>query len=167
VLCEARMAMNAEEARAMLAASRARPELVCQLVPSPFGFKADRVIKELVGSGFLGELREVVAIGTNDALADAQAPLVWRQVRELSGLNMLTLGILHETLIRWTPDPRRVMAQVCAFTPERLDPATGLTRRVGTPDSVQALTVLENGARGMYHVSGVTRYSSVRQRRDA
>lgn len=158
VLCEARMAMNAEEARTMLAASRARPELVCQLVPSPFGFKADRVVKQLIDSGFLGELREVVVIATSDALADAHAPLVWRQVRELSGLNMLTLGILHETLIRWTPDPIRVMAQVCAFTPERSDPGTGLTRRVGTPDSVQVLTVLENGARGIYHVSGVTRF---------
>src|SRR5688572_2859248 len=38
VLLEARMAMNAAEARAMLAASQARPELVCQIVPSPLGF---------------------------------------------------------------------------------------------------------------------------------
>lgn len=158
VLCEARMAMNSEEGRTMLAASRARPEQVCQLVPSPFGFKADRVVKDLIESGFLGELREAVVIATSDVLADAHAPLVWRQVRELSGLNMLTLGIVHETLIRWSPDPIRVMAQVCAFTPERMDPATGLTRRVGTPDSVQVLTVLENGARGIYHVSGVTRF---------
>ena len=36
VLCEARMAMNAAEARAMLAASRRHPSLVAQIVPSPF-----------------------------------------------------------------------------------------------------------------------------------
>jgi predicted dehydrogenase len=158
VLTEARMAMNADQARAMLAASRAHPELVCQVVPSPFGLRGDRVVKQLVAAGYLGALREVVVIGTTDVLADAATPLSWRQVREFSGVNMLTLGILHETLIRWVPDPVRVQAQVHAFTPERVDPGRGTAVPVGTPDSVQVLTVLENGARGMYHVSGVTRF---------
>jgi predicted dehydrogenase len=30
--------------------------------------------------------------------------------------------------------------------------------RVGTPDSVQVLSILEGGARGIYHVSGVTHF---------
>jgi predicted dehydrogenase len=158
VLTEARMAMNGAEARRMLAAAQARPELVAQIVPSPIGFRAHRVIRELIDSGYLGRLREVVAIGTGDQLADADTPLGWRQVGELSGVNMLILGILHETLVRWTPDPVRVMAQLQAFVPERLDPATGLRRRVGTPDSIQCLTMIEGGARGLYHVSGVTRF---------
>jgi predicted dehydrogenase len=159
VLTEARMAMNADEARRMLAASQAHPGLVCQVVPSPFGLRVDRVLTQLIRSGYLGELREVVVLGTNDALADPQAPLSWRQVAALSGLNMLTLGILHETLIRFVPDPVRVLAQAHAFTPQRLDPATGMPVRVGTPDSVQVLTVLENGARGIYQFSGVTRFA--------
>jgi predicted dehydrogenase len=158
VLCEARMATNVKEARAMLAASRAHPELVCQLVPSPFGFRADRVMKRLIASGFLGQLREVVVIGASDVLADPHTPLSWRQVSELSGLNMLTLGIIHETLIRWVPEPIRVMAQVHAFTPERTDPATGMSVRVGTPDSVQVLATLDGGAAVIYHISGVTRF---------
>jgi predicted dehydrogenase len=156
VLVEARMAMNAEEARQMHAASEAHPNLVCQVVPSPFGFRADRVVKQLIASGYLGELREVVVIGTNDALADRRTPLLWRQVAALSGVNMLTLGILHETLIRWVPDPVRVHAQTCAFTPERIDAASGAITPVGTPDSVQVLTTLANGARCIYHVSGIT-----------
>ncbi len=158
VLTEARMAMNAEEARRMLEASQAHPELVCQVVPSPFGFRAHRVVKRLIDSGFLGQLREVVVIAANDALADAETPLGWRQVHELSGLNMLMLGIVHETLSRWIPQAVRVFAQAQAFTPERLDPATGMLRRVGTPDSVQVLTTLENGAHAVYHVSGVARF---------
>jgi len=156
VLVEARLAMNAEEARAMLAASQARPELVCQVVPSPLGLRADRVMKRMLAAGYLGELREVVVLGTTDVLADSDTPLSWRQVSELSGLNMLTLGILHETLTRWVPDPVRIMAQTHAFTPRRRDPSTGMLLRVGTPDSVQVLTVLPGGARGMYHVSGIT-----------
>jgi predicted dehydrogenase len=158
VLTEARMAMNAAEARQMLDAARAQPQLVAQIVPSPLGFRAHRVVRELIDSGFLGRLREVVAIGTGDHLADADVPLGWRQVAELSGVNMLVLGILHETVLRWTPPPTQVVAQLQAFVPERLDPATGLRRRVGTPDSVQVLTMLEGGARGLYHVSGVTRF---------
>ena len=158
VLVEARMAMNAAEARAMLAASQAHPELVCQIVPSPLGLRADKVVKQCIDSGQLGELREVLVTSTNDALADSHTPLSWRQASALSGLNMLTLGIVHETLTRWVPEPVRVLAQVHAFTIQRPDPASGMPVRVGTPDSVQVMTVLEGGARAMYHVSGVTRF---------
>src|SRR5215213_3651605 len=35
VLTEARLSLNAAEAHRMLAAARQRPELVCQIVPSP------------------------------------------------------------------------------------------------------------------------------------
>lgn len=158
VLTEARMAMNAAEAREMLAASQARPDLVAQIVPSPFGLTTGRTVQRLIEEGWLGDLREVVVIGTHDGLADASTPLHWRQVAALSGLNMLTLGILHETLIRWVPEPLRVLAQAAAFTPERIDSASGMRRRVGTPDSVQVLTQLDGGARGLYHFSGVTRF---------
>ena len=160
VLTEARMAMNAAEARQMLAASQAHPELVYQIVPSPLGFRAHRVVKRLIESGHLGQLREVLVTAANDNLADAETPLSWRQVHELSGLNMLTLGIVHETLMRWVPQPRRVFAQAQAFVPERFDPATGMRRRVGTPDSVQVLAVLESGAQAVYRASGVARFGS-------
>ncbi len=76
--------------------------------------------------------------------------------RRLSGYNMLTLGIFHETLMRWVPQPIRVLAQVHAFTPTRVDPTCGVRRPVGTPDSVQVLAELTGGARVCYQVSGVT-----------
>lgn len=158
VLCEARMAMNVAEAEQMLAASQRNPQLVSQLVPSPLGLGMHRTMKKLIGSGFLGQLREVAVISTNDGLADSAAPLHWRQVRELSGVNMLTLGIVHETLLRWAAPPVRVLAQASAFTPQRLDSATGALRPVGTPDSVQVLATLADGAAVVYHVSGVTRF---------
>jgi predicted dehydrogenase len=158
VLVEARMAMNAAEARQMLAASEAKPELVAQIVPSPFGLRAGSVVKEMLDDGYIGDLREVLLCAANDSLADSEAPLSWRQSAEYSGLNMLMLGILHETLIRWTPDPLRVMAQTHAFTTERTDPAGGELRCVGTPDSVQVLTKLPGGARGIYHISGAIHF---------
>ncbi len=154
VLCEARMAMNAAEAHEMLAESQKHPDLVAQIVPSPFGLKGDATMRRLIAEGCLGELREVQVIALNGALADAKAPLSWRQDAALSGVNMLLLGIVHETLIRWVPSPVRVIAQAHAFIPERVDPESGLRRKVGTPDSVQVLTVLPNGARATYHFSG-------------
>jgi len=104
----------------------------------------------------VGELREVSVYARNNALADPAAPLSWRQDLALSGFNMLTLGIVHETLLRWAPSPARVLAQVHAFIPTRIDPESGVRRPVGTPDSVQILAILENGARAVYHLSGVT-----------
>ena len=155
VLCEARMSMNAAEGREMLAASQQSPSLVAQLVPCPFGLKGDATVRRLITDGYLGELREVQVVGMNGALADPTAPLSWRQDAALSGVNMLTLGILHETLIRWVPSPVSVLAQAHAFIPQRADPECGLRRNVGTPDSLQALTTLPNGARAVYQFSGV------------
>src|SRR5947208_14530409 len=56
VLTEARMCMNAAEAREMLVAARRHPGLVTQVVPSPFGLKGQQVVQELLEGGFLGEL---------------------------------------------------------------------------------------------------------------
>jgi len=156
VLCEARMSLNAVEAQQMLEASRKHADHIAQLVPSPFGLRGDEVIRHKLESGYIGELREFQAFGMNGALADPKAPLSWRQDAVLSGINMLTLGIVHETVLRWLPNPLRVMAQAHAFIPARVDPHSGTQRAVGTPDSVQVLSVLPNGVRGIYHFSGVT-----------
>jgi predicted dehydrogenase len=158
VLTEARMSMNAAEAHRMLKASRQHPEVVTQIVPSPFGLKGHNLMRELIDSAYLGELREVQVFSLNAGLADPAAPLSWRQDATLSGYNMLTLGIVHETLLRWAPPPVSVVAQVHAHIAGRIDPASGVLRPVGTPDSVQAVAVLSNGARATYHFSGVTSF---------
>ncbi len=154
VLTEARMAMNAGEARQMLDASRRRPELVAQIVPSPFGLRGGALVKEMLAAGEIGQLREVVVLGTNDSLLDADRPIHWRQIGQFSGVNMLTLGILHETLIRWTPDPICVRAQTQTFVKQRRDAESGELQSVDTPDSVHVLTELPDGALGIYHLSG-------------
>src|SRR5438105_4334731 len=156
VLTEARMSMNAAEAHQMLAAARKHPKLVTQVVPSPYGLRGVDFIAELIDAGFVGEMREVRVWSVNGSLADAAAPLSWRQDLSLSGFNILTLGILHETLLRWIAPPVRVLAQAHAFIPTRIDPQSGVRRAAGTPDSAQVLAVLADGTRVVYQLSGVT-----------
>jgi predicted dehydrogenase len=159
VLTEARMCLNAAEAHRMLAASEQRPHLVTQIVPSPYGLRGHDVVRELLASGYIGQPRELHVFGMSAQLGHPATPLSWRQDAALSGLNTLSLGILHETVSRWVAPVVRVLAQAHAFIPTRIDPASGVRRSVGTPDSVQVLTVHADGMRGIYQFSGVTPFS--------
>ena len=59
VMTEARMAMDADQARDMLYASRLKPHLVTQIVPSPMTLKVDQTIQELIADGYLGDVLQV------------------------------------------------------------------------------------------------------------
>src|SRR5262249_44102100 len=59
VLCEARMARDAQEARAMRDAAQARPRLVAQVVPSPFTLGVDATVRRLIAEGYLGDILAV------------------------------------------------------------------------------------------------------------
>jgi len=47
------------------------------------------------------------------------APVHWRQDSTISGRNVLTLGILHETVLRWLPQPESVVVQAATFSHQR------------------------------------------------
>lgn len=163
VLTEARLARTAAEAQRMLAASQAHPELVAQVVPSPFGLVQDQFVRNLIDERYLGSLREVVVIGSDDTFWDYTELMHWRQDAEISGLNMLTLGILHETVSRWVPPTLRVFAQTKLFEPRRPAPDSQGLIETTVPDSAQILTQLEGGARGIYHFSGITLFGPGKQ----
>jgi predicted dehydrogenase len=163
VLCEARMARNLTEARQMQAAADARLDKVAQLVPSPYGLKVGPFVQKLIADRFLGTLREVVVLGVDDSFWDYSQPIHWRQDSEISGLNILSLGILHETLLRWAPAPVRIMAQTTLFEPKRPSLEAGHYVDVTVPDHVHVLTELENGERGTYHFSGVALFGPGKQ----
>jgi predicted dehydrogenase len=113
VLVEGRMAMDAAEARAMLAAARACPGQVAMVVPAPFGF-ADVTIRRLLDAGAIGELRMARV-----AWAGPVAPTgrdQWRRQRRFSGNNVMTLGILYETIARWLGHASEVSATLRNFS---------------------------------------------------
>lgn len=163
VLTEARMARNLDEAKKMLAASQAHPELVAQIVPSPYGLTCGPFVKQLIRDLFIGDLRELVVLGADDVFWDYSIPLHWRQDKEISGLNVLAMGILHETALRWAPPPTRVFAQSTTFEPQRPNLQTSEYSDVTVPDSLQIVTELKGGGRGIYHMSGVALFGPGKQ----
>jgi predicted dehydrogenase len=115
VLTQARMAMNAEQAEAMLAASLERPDLVAMVVPAPTTLWADATVQRVLREGDLGELRSMrVTFGGS---ASGGAPDPWRRQRRFSGNNVMALGIVYECLMRWLGHARFVDARLENFTP--------------------------------------------------
>ncbi len=157
VLCEARMACNLEEARRMQAAAAAHPDLVAQLVPAPFSLDFDSTIRRWVAEGELGDLREVRVVHTGGQAADPAAPMTWRQDAEFSGKNILTMGIMHETVERWVEDePEWLIADGAVFQTQRRYPGESKAKTVSIPDSLSILGRLgRHGARLIYHFSAV------------
>ena len=158
VLTQARMAMNAREAQRMLDKSLEHPNLTAMVVPSPYGLVGEEYVRSLIAGGALGELREVHVTGLSSTLADPETPISWRQITKYSGFNMLNLGILYESVLRWVAPVNRVIASASKMIPIRKDSETQKTVRVGTADSVQALTTQEDGSVGVYRFSGVVRH---------
>lgn len=158
VLCEARMAGDAAEAHRMLETAQRHPDLVAQIVPSPFGLAWHAYLTNLLNDGYLGELRELVVIGASDLWGDASQPLHWRQETQFSGRNVLALGILHEAAMRFTPATTSVFAQAATFETSRPPSDRSNSTTADVPDSVQIVTQLDGGARGVYHLSGVTHF---------
>lgn len=156
VLTEARMAMDAAQAHRMLAAARAHPDLVTQIVPAPFTLHVDATIQEIVAGKTLGELLVVDVFAPLGTFVDRDAPLSWRQDRDKSGNNVLTLGIWYESLVRWVGEAQRVLAMGRVFVGERFDPERGARRTVEVPDHVDVLGRLACGAQLRMQVSAVT-----------
>ena len=144
VLCEARMAMNAAEAHEMLAVSQQTPGLVAQIVPSPMSFGIDDLLIRLISEGFLGELVSV-DVQSQTGFADRDSTMHWRQDRDLSGFNILNMGIWYEAMIRWVGRATQVMAMSKISVPHRRDD-DGNWRSVTIPDTVDILCRLANGA---------------------
>jgi predicted dehydrogenase len=156
VLCEARMSVNAAEGRRMLEASRRAPNLVAQLVPSPFTLEVDATIKGLVADGSLGQVLAVeVAATQQPRFVDPAEPLHWRQDAALSGHNVLNMGIWYEALMRWLGPARRVMVMTKTAVPRRRD-ESGALRDVTVPDHVEILAELGNGAIARLRFSAIT-----------
>jgi predicted dehydrogenase len=157
VLCEARMACNLKEARQMQAAAESRSDLVAQIVPAPFSLNFDSSIRQAIQSGQLGEILEIRVVHTGGQSADPDASMTWRQDKSLSGNNILTMGIMHETVQRWMHDePEWLLADGVTFQKARCYAGDAESQEVEVPDSISILgRFQQTRARLVYHFSGV------------
>ncbi len=155
VLCEARMALNSAEARAMLAASRRHPRSIAQIVPAPHTLAFDRTIVEMIGAGFIGDLIALDARVTADSnFPKPDSPLHWRQDRDLSGNNVMSMGIWYEAMMRWVGPAASVFAIGRAVVPHRVD-ASGCRVAMTIPDHIDILGAMEQGGQMRFGLSTV------------
>jgi predicted dehydrogenase len=159
VLCEARMATSAQEAQEMLDASRERPNLITQIVPSPLTFKIDNLLQEKIAEGYVGEILGVSVQSLGNNFIDQGGPMHWRNDRDLSGFNILNMGIWYEAMIRWVGRATSVASMTKINVSSRKDEDGKLTP-VTIPDHVNIIAQLANGAQANMHFSAVTGLSS-------
>ena len=155
VLCEARMAMDHSEARAMLEASLRHPALTAQIVPAPHTLAFDRSITDMIAGGYIGELISIDArIAAARNYPDGSAQQHWRQDRRFSGDNIMSMGIWYEAMMRWVGPARSVMAVGQCVVRHRHD-ASGRRVPMEIPDHIDVIGAMAQGGQMRFNVSAV------------
>jgi len=149
VFCQARMARDLREAWDMLEAGQRRPGQVTMLCPPPYGLRMDAFIRSLIESEHVGEIYSLELRSRNGQFLDPSLPPHWRQQREISGANVLTLGIYTEVLQRWFGDVREVAAVGRIFQEVRED------LPIEIPDQLDVLAEFADGFPAVLRFSGV------------
>jgi predicted dehydrogenase len=155
VLCEARMAMNVDEAREMLMVSRLHPDLIAQIVPAPHTLSVDQTIGEMIGSGYVGDVISMDARVTPGAnFPNYESPLHWRMDRDMSGNNIMGMGIWYEAMMRWVGPAASVNAVGQSVVQHRVS-EDGRRVSMTIPDHVDIVGRLEQGGQMRFCFSSV------------
>ena len=155
VLTEARMAMNSDEAREMLGASLLTPHLVAQIVPAPHTLKIDNTIKNLIGEGYFGDVLSVDITVHQGGFVERDDELSWRQNRDLSGNNIMQMGIWYEAIMRWFGPAAAVTAVGRVNVKRRADWDGGLAY-ITIPDHIEILIEFASGPVARMRMSTIT-----------
>ena len=153
VLCEARMAMDEAEARKMLKTSYEHSDCVAQLVPSPFTLRVDQTLLEFIDEKMLGETLHFEFSFHSSSLASSDGSLHWRRNKKYSGTNIMVLGIVYESLLRWFGPAKSVNAQARFITQRALDPDSGQEADMEIPDFLRIQMEMKNGILGSLSMS--------------
>lgn len=148
VFCQARMALDYADARLMHDAW-ARSGRTAMLCPPPHYMRGDRAMRRLLGEGYVGSVFHVNIRHFIEDYVDPNAPVHWRQVASISGVNTMHLGMLFEVVQRWLGPLTSVSATAATHIAERPGAQTnqgaGQTH-VERPDSVAVAGTMANGA---------------------
>ncbi|MBB5036889.1 Gfo/Idh/MocA family protein [Prosthecobacter dejongeii] len=153
VFTQARMAATLQEAEHMWERAQSCPDLVTAICPAPQGMKAGEMVKKLLVEGAIGKPHQALLHSFNGAWLDANQPAHWRQKVDVSGIQILTLGIYTEVLQRWLGHIVEVEARGNVVIPER----QGFT--VETPDFVHVMAKFRSGLEATMLFSGVAAHA--------
>jgi predicted dehydrogenase len=153
VFCQARMAMTLAEAEEMVAAVQRHPHLVTMVCPTSHGLRGSRFMQKLIADEYVGQPHHLRLQSLTSAYIDPDAPPHWRQRDEYSGLNVLTLGMYAEVLMRWFGPISRLVAHDKTIVPVR----QGYEIRI--PDMVTVLCTFATGMEGVLEFSGIAPFA--------
>ena len=145
VLCEARMAMNSLEAHAMLDASLNSPGTIAQIVPPPHTMKIEQHVTDLINEGYIGDIIGVNArIFQGSTFPNPDIPVHWRNRKDLSGNNIMTMGIWYENLMRWVGTASSVLSVGQTIVKNRRN-SNGERMEIQIPDYIDIIYKLYGG----------------------
>lgn len=149
--CQARMCMNLEEAKVMLAAAQAHPDLVNMISPAPHPL--EHYLREVVHSGRLGQITSVDLRVIGSGNLDRNS-VHWRERAEFSGNQIMAMGIYAEMLNAIVGPYEALSASLSTPLPTKTG-ADGDTVQIGVPQVVAISGRLRNGALAVEHHTGV------------
>jgi len=149
VFSQAPMAMNLAEAEEMYAAAQRNPHLVTMVCPPTLGLRGSLFVQKLLAENYLGHPHHLRVQSLSDIYLNPDTPPHWQQRDELSGLNILTLGIYAEIVQRWFGPITDVFAR------QKIIHFIRHGYEIRIPDLVIVLCQFENGMEGVMEFSGV------------
>jgi predicted dehydrogenase len=155
VFTQARMAADLPAAQRMWEAAIRHPELVTAICPAPHGMRGGELVKKLLAEGAIGTPHQMLLHSHSAAWLDARQPAHWRQRVEISGVQILTLGIYTEVVQRWLGDITEVCARGRVVLPDRVTIPAETPYTVETPDFTHVLCHFRSGVEGVMIFSGV------------
>jgi predicted dehydrogenase len=160
VICEKPMAMNSDEARAMLDKAQA---LGCvHLIGHELRFNPNRrKIKQLIASGAIGQVRHVNVVNISATWGDpASRPAGdWWSLAEMGGGRLGANGSHQIDLLRfWLGDIGAISGQLATMVPNRIGKQTGEPWTATADDQVSFTAEMQSGAIVSVFLSGAARH---------
>ena len=145
ILCEKPMALDLDEAREMTEAAEGAG--VLNLIDHELRFNPNRLrIKQLIDSGYVGQVRHVSAVYRADFGNRYRAFSWWNQRSTGGGLLGAIGSHMLDALRWWLGEIRDVDCRLRTFITERPDKDTGEMRRVEADDYASLRLGFVNGA---------------------
>jgi predicted dehydrogenase len=156
------MALDYADARLMHDAWT-RTDRTAMLCPPPHYMRGDRVMRRLLRDGYVGTVFHVNIRHFIEDYVDPNAPVHWRQVGHISGVNTMHVGMLFEVVQRWLGPLASVSAtsatHIAVRPAAQTNQGAGQTR-VDRPDSIAVAGTMANGSIIAATFCGVGRFGA-------